>query len=58
MGEVVGSNCGAVVKKNLVVFTSGPLETLAKFLSDLVEMAEKTNEGLFACFVWQVSRQY
>ena len=58
VGKPVGTNCGAKVLSNLVVFSDESVEELAQFLSWLVEKSEETEEGSFICYSWHVRHQY
>lgn len=58
VGEPVGLNYEVAVMESLIVFSDGPVERLAKFLSDLVDMSEVFVEGKFKCFTWDICNEY
>lgn len=58
VGKPVGGGCGVDWMKNLIVFTEGPIEKLASFLSQLVERSEKSEEGKFTCYTWNIEHSY
>jgi chaperone BCS1 len=54
LGVPVASDCGGPdLMQNLVVFTHS-LEKFGLFLSELVNLSEKPEEGKFICFTWLV----
>ena len=58
LGDPVGSSCGVSQMTSWVLFTDGDVETIARFLSRLVENSEKTTEGVFHSFTWHIRYQY
>lgn len=60
IGEPIGTNCGVVVPKNLVLFTKGQnnADLIAKFLKELTELNEKTASMYYTCFKWQSRHEY
>ena len=60
IGEPVGTNCGVVVPKNLVLFTKGQNNAalIAKFLKKLSDLNEKTASMYYTCFKWQSRHEY
>jgi hypothetical protein len=58
IGQPVGTQRGARILRNLVVFTNKAIEQLTKFLTQLIEEDEKTSDGIFTCFIWHIEEQY
>jgi chaperone BCS1 len=58
VGETVGTNCGVDIMKNLVIFSSNSIESLCKFISEIIVIAETPQHGKFLCFNWHVKYQY
>lgn len=58
IGKPVGTNCGPCLFSNLVLFTERSMEDLTIFLSHLVEISEKSSEGMFTCYGWHVQNQF
>lgn len=58
VGKPVGTGCGVQLMENLVIFTSSTLEQLAKFLSEIIRLSEKPEEGKFLCFTWMIQHLY
>lgn len=58
IGKPVGSGCGVEVLQNLVLFSDGSVESLARFLSRLIELSEQPEEGRFICYSWHVEHSY
>jgi len=59
-GDPVGSDCGAVVFKSLIIFVVQPnsQNILQEFSSFLIEESEATEKGLFTVFTWHLKYQY
>lgn len=60
IGEPLGTNCGVVVPKNLVLFTKGhdKADHIGKFLKELTELNEKTAGMYYTCFKWHSRHEY
>lgn len=58
VGTPVGGGCGVEWLRSLVLFTDGPIELLAQFLSALIERSERAEEGRFTCYTWQIDHGY
>merc|ERR1711916_156025 len=60
IGEPVGTNCGVVVPKNLILFTKGQNNghVIATFLNQLSQLNEKTASMYYTCFKWQSRHEY
>eukprot|EP01039_Chlorochromonas_danica_P007371 gene7371-8154_t len=58
IGKPVGSDCGVQVLQNLILFSDGSVESLARFLSRLIELSEQSEEGRFICYSWHVEHSY
>jgi chaperone BCS1 len=58
VGDPLGTDCGVKFYCNLVLFTSGSICDLSKFLSSLIEKSEKTEGGTFTCYAWHIKYQY
>lgn len=57
IGKPVGSDCGPDMMQNLIIFTKS-LESFGLFLSELVTLSEKPEEGKFVCFTWLIRHQF
>ncbi len=57
IGKPVGGDCGADVMQNLIIFTKS-IEKFSLFLSELINLSEKPEEGKFVCFTWLIRHQY
>jgi mitochondrial chaperone BCS1 len=58
VGKPVGSRCGVEIMEQLILFTDGPVDRLAQFLSKLIELSEKSEEGRFICYTWNIENCY
>lgn len=58
IGEPVGTDCGVRVLENLIIFTSSTIESLCKFISNMIKLAETPEKGKFLCFNWHIRYQY
>jgi hypothetical protein len=59
IGKTVGTSCGVQVLENLVLFSSSSsVDSLCRFLSRLITLAETPEQGKFVCFTWHVKFQY
>jgi len=60
IGEPIGTNCGVVVPKNLILFTKGQNNghVIATFLDQLSQLNEKTASMYYTCFKWQSRHEY
>jgi len=58
IGDPVGTNCGAVQLRTLVIFTTESEQDLSEFFVKLVSDAEKTKEGFFTCYKWHIRFGY
>ena len=58
IGIPVGTDCGVKIYTNLIIYTDNEIEDLANFLTYLVEVSEKSEEGVFVCFKWHVRYHY
>jgi len=58
IGEPVGTNSGVRVLENLIIFTSSPIESLCRFISTMIQLAETPEKGKFICFNWHIRFQY
>jgi chaperone BCS1 len=58
LGKPVGTGCGVAVMENLILFSSTGLESLAKFLSDILTLSEKPEAGKFVCFTWHLQHMF
>jgi chaperone BCS1 len=58
VGKPVGTGCGVELMSNLIIFTSSDLSSLGHFLSQLVRLSERPEEGKFLCFTWNIQNLY
>lgn len=60
LGEVVGSDCGATLLRNLILISPGPsdVELLTGFCDDLIAKADATEEFKFTTYRFHVQYQY
>lgn len=58
IGEPVGTYRDAQIYRNLILMTTLELAVLTKFLSDLLDMHDKNDEGTFQCFNWSICSEY
>ncbi len=58
IGEPVGTDCGVRVLENLIIFTSSTIESLCRFISTMIKLAETPEKGKFLCFNWHIRYQY
>eukprot|EP01040_Poterioochromonas_malhamensis_P007604 gene7604-8211_t len=58
IGEPVGTDCGVRVLENLIIFTSSTIESLCRFISTMIQLAETPEKGKFLCFHWHIRYQY
>jgi len=60
MGEVVGTQCGAALMKNLVLIAPGANEVsrLTKFCDELISAADSTTSSKFTVYRFHVSHHY
>lgn len=57
LGEVVGTDCGATLLKNLVIAASS-IKTITSFCDKLIEEADKTDSYKFNVYRFHVQHQY
>lgn len=58
IGNPVGTDCGAKLLQNLVVFTDNSIEDMCRFFTFLIDESEKSKEGIFTCFKWHNRYNY
>jgi len=57
LGDVVGSDCGATLLKNLVLFASH-IDVLTSFCDRLLAIADESKPNRFTCYRWHVQHHY
>jgi chaperone BCS1 len=58
VGDPVGSDCGAQIYKNLVIFHEQSEQNIAEFITALIDDSEATEAGYFTYFKWHIRYQY
>lgn len=58
LGEVVGSDCGATMLKNLVLFSAEGITVIESFANHLLAKADAVRDHTFTIYRWHVQYKY
>ena len=58
LGDVVGSDCGATMLKNLVLFSAEGIKVIESFANHLLAKADLVRDHTFTIYRWHVQHKY
>jgi len=58
LGEVVGTDCGATLLRNLVLISPDGIDILIRYCDQLIAKADASSDSRFSIFRWHAQYQY